>query len=92
MPLAEQSISDERSQGPLQTSAELVRACEVHTHDMLNAIAAAIINAEAALNWLHARPPNAESIERALNSIVSDGKRAGEIVKRLRTEVLKASR
>jgi hypothetical protein len=92
MPLAEESISDERSQGPLQTSAELVRACEVHTHDLLNAIAAATINAEVALNWLHARPPSAERVERALNRIVSDGKRAGEIVNRLRAEVVKASR
>jgi hypothetical protein len=88
----EGSMNEKKGEGPLQTSAEFARACDAHSHEILNAIAAAIINAEAALNWLHARPMDVEGVERALNSIVSDGMRAGESVNRLRAEVLKASR
>lgn len=85
-------MSEKTGQGAPQTSAESVCGCDAHIHDILNATAAAIINAEAALNWLRARPTDLKEIERALNRIVSDGRRASEVVNRLRAEVLKASR
>ena len=61
---------------PLQTSAELVRD--------YNAITATILNAEAGLEWLSAQPPDPEENRQTLNSIANDGKRAGEIIVRLR--------
>jgi hypothetical protein len=41
-------------------------------------------SAQAGLNWLSADPPNLEEVRRALDGIASDGKRAAEIVIRLR--------
>ena len=52
--------------------------------DHVDAITAAVINAEAGLNWLRAEPPDLEAVRQALNGIASDGKRAAEIVVRLR--------
>ena len=39
----------------------------------------AVTNAEAALSWLDEQPPNLEEIRQALDGVVADGKRAGEI-------------
>jgi hypothetical protein len=65
---------------PLQTSAELV-----HTYSAIaDEITATLLNAQAELNWLGAQSPNLEEVRRTLNRIVNDGKRAGEIVVRLR--------
>ena len=53
-------------------------------HEIVDAITAAVTNAEAGLNWLCAEPPDLEEVRQALNGIASDGKRAAEIVVRLR--------
>jgi hypothetical protein len=53
-------------------------------HEIVDAITAAVTNAEAGLNWLSAEPPDLEEVRQALNRIASDGKRAAEIVVRLR--------
>jgi hypothetical protein len=63
-----------------QTSAEFVRAHSA----IVNALTATIMNAEAGLNWLSAQPPDLDEVRRALNYIANDGKRAGEVVVRLR--------
>jgi hypothetical protein len=80
----EGSVSDAKGQVPLQTSAEIVRTYNAQAHEILDAITAAVINAEAGLNRLRAEPPNLEEVRQALDGIVSDGKRAAEIVVRLR--------
>jgi hypothetical protein len=80
----EGSVSDAKGQVPLQTSAEFVRTCNAQAHEIVDAITAAITNAEAGLNWLRAEPPDMEEVRQALNGIASDGKRAAEIVVRLR--------
>jgi hypothetical protein len=68
----------------LQTSAEFVRTYNAQAHEIVDAITAAVTNAEAGLNWLRAEPPDLEEVRQALNGIASDGKRAAEIVVLLR--------
>ena len=77
-------MSDANGQVPLQTLAEFVRSYHAQAHEMPDAIAAAVTNAQAGLNWLNAQPLDLEEVRKALNSIVNDGKRACEIVVRLR--------
>jgi hypothetical protein len=80
----EQSVSDAKGQVPLQTSAEFVRTYSAQAHEIVDAITAVVTNAKAGLNWLRAEPPNLEEVRQALDGIASDGKRAAEIVVRLR--------
>jgi hypothetical protein len=77
-------VSDVKEQAPLQTSAEFVRTYHAQVHEMTAAIAAAVTDAQAGLNWLSAQPLDLEEVRMAFDSIVSDGKRACEIVVRLR--------
>jgi malonyl CoA-acyl carrier protein transacylase len=84
-------VSDAKGQVPLQTAAELVRAYNAQAHEIVDAITAAITNAEAGLNWLRAETPDLEEVRQALNGIASDGKRAAEIVVRLRALVNKVA-
>jgi PAS domain S-box-containing protein len=59
-------------------------------HEVNQPITAAVTNAEAALNWLRAQPADLEEVRQALDSIVNDGKRAGDIISRIRELVQKA--
>jgi PAS domain S-box-containing protein len=59
-------------------------------HEVNQPIAGVVTNADAALRWLAASPPNLEEVREALDGIVTDGKRAGEILARIRTLVKKA--
>jgi PAS domain S-box-containing protein len=59
-------------------------------HEVNQPIAAAVTNAQAALHWLAARPPDLEEVHQALDRIVKDGTRAGEVVGRIRELVKKA--
>jgi hypothetical protein len=87
----EGSVSDAKGQVPLQTSAEFVRTYNAQAHEIVDAITAAVTNAEAGLNWLRAEPPDLEEVRQALNGIASDGKRAAEIVVLLRALMNKAA-
>ena len=77
-------MSGVKDQVPLQTPGQFVRTYHAQAHEMTDAIAAAVTNAQAGLIWLSAQPPDLEEVRKALDSIVSDGKRACEIVVRLR--------
>jgi PAS domain S-box-containing protein len=59
-------------------------------HEINQPIAAVIANASAGLRWLGARPPELEQVRQALARIVRDGKRAGEVIGRVRALVKKA--
>jgi hypothetical protein len=83
--LPEGSVSDTKGQGTWQTSAELARAYDAQTREIAEAIGAAVINAQAGLNWLGAQPRDLEEVRRVLNCIARDGKRAGEMVVQLRS-------
>jgi C4-dicarboxylate-specific signal transduction histidine kinase len=59
-------------------------------HEVSQPIAAAITNANAALRWLGARPPDLEEVRQALGRIVNNGTRAGDVIGRIRDLVRKA--
>ena len=53
-------------------------------HEVNQPIAATVANAQAALRWLAAEPPNLDEVRQALGRIVRDGDRAGAVVGRVR--------
>jgi len=59
-------------------------------HEVNQPIAAVVTNGGAGLNWLGAHPPNLDKVRESLDHIVADGKRAGDIVHRIRTLIKKA--
>jgi PAS domain S-box-containing protein len=61
-------------------------------HEVNQPIAATVTNAEAALRFLSARPPNLDEVRDALDWIVRDGSRAGTVVSRIRNLIKKAPR
>jgi hypothetical protein len=77
-------VSDANSRGPLQGSAEFVRTYDAEAHEIADAIAAVLANAQAGLNWLEAEPPDLGEVRRALTCVASAGMRAAETFIRLR--------
>jgi C4-dicarboxylate-specific signal transduction histidine kinase len=59
-------------------------------HELNQPLAAAITNAHAALRWLGLQPTNLEEAREALASIVDDGKRARDVIDRMRALIKKA--
>jgi hypothetical protein len=80
-------ISRRYMQISLPTSSEFEHTRDVHA--LIDAITAAVIGAEAGLNWLRTEPSDLEEVRKSLNHVVSDGKRAGELVARLQALVNK---
>jgi len=81
-----------------ETLMELAHANRVTTmgqltasiaHEVNQPITAAVINAEAALRWLGAQPPNLEEVRGALGLIVEDGTRAGNVIDGIRALIKK---
>ena len=58
-------------------------------HEVNQPIAAAAINAQAALRLLGAEPPNLEEVREALDRIVDDSSRAGDVIGRIRAFIRK---
>jgi PAS domain S-box-containing protein len=58
-------------------------------HEVNQPIAAAITHAHAALRWLGRDVPDLEEIRHSLDSIVKDGNRAADVIKRIRSLVKK---
>jgi PAS domain S-box-containing protein len=76
-----------------QAQMELAHASRVVTmgqftasiaHEVNQPLAALLANAETALRWLARQPPDLEQTRESINRIVSDGKRAADIVSRIR--------
>ena len=59
-------------------------------HEVNQPITGTIINAQAALRWLDAQPPNLAEVQQGLARIVADGMRAGEVTGRIRGLIKKA--
>jgi PAS domain S-box-containing protein len=59
-------------------------------HEVNQPIAAAVTNAYAALRWLGAASPDLEEARQAIGRIVSDGNRAGDVIRRIRALIKKA--
>jgi len=53
-------------------------------HEVNQPIAALLTNAETAVRWLARQPPNSERVKPLIDRIISDGKRAADIVSRIR--------
>jgi PAS domain S-box-containing protein len=79
--------------------AELARISRVTTlgeltasiaHEVNQPIAGMVTNAEAALAWLRAEPPNLDQARSSLGHIVRDGMRAADIIYRIRALIKKA--
>ncbi len=58
-------------------------------HEVNQPIAAVVTNAQAALRWLNMQPPDPEEVRQALDRIVSNGRRAGDVIGRIRGLVTK---
>jgi PAS domain S-box-containing protein len=80
------------------TQAELAHVNRVTTmgqltasiaHEVNQPIAATVTNAEAALRWLRAQPPNLDEVRDSLARIVEDGKRAGNVIGGIRALINK---
>jgi C4-dicarboxylate-specific signal transduction histidine kinase len=59
-------------------------------HEVNQPLGAVLINAEACQTWLDHEQPNLTEVHAALERIVRDGTRAGEIIRRVRTLARKA--
>ncbi|MFG1465021.1 ATP-binding protein [Xanthobacter sp. DSM 24535] len=76
-----------------QSRAELAHVARVVTlgeltasiaHEVNQPLAAIVTNGEAAMRWLSRTPPNLEEVGECLGEMVREGRRAGDVVKRLR--------
>jgi PAS domain S-box-containing protein len=60
-------------------------------HEVNQPIAAVVTNAQAALRWLNMQPSDPEEVRQALDRIVRNGRRAGDVISRIRALVAKAA-
>ncbi|MBR1279840.1 ATP-binding protein [Bradyrhizobium sp. AUGA SZCCT0283] len=58
-------------------------------HEVNQPIAATVTNAQAALRWLRAQPPDLDEVRASLDRIVEDGKRAGNVISGIRALIQK---
>jgi NO-binding membrane sensor protein with MHYT domain len=81
-----------------QTRADLAHIHRVTTmgelaasisHEVMQPLGAVVTNAQAALRWLDAQPPDLDEVRQALGRAVKDGWRAAEIIGRIRTLIKK---
>jgi PAS domain S-box-containing protein len=94
------SVRAQQAEASLQTvQAELARVIRVTTlgqltasiaHEITQPLASARNNARAALNFLDKQPPGLGEVREALDCIVGDADRAGDIVDRIRDQIKKA--
>jgi PAS domain S-box-containing protein len=89
-----QFIERKRAENALQLAqAELAHVTRVMTlgeltasiaHEVNQPLGAMVTSAAAGARWLRTKPPQMDKARRALERIVSDGTRAGEVIKRIR--------
>lgn len=59
-------------------------------HEVSQPLTGLVSSGNACLRWLAADPPNLEAARRAIERIVNDGSRAGEVISRIRAMVRKS--
>ena len=59
-------------------------------HEVTQPIATVVTNAQVGLRWLDARPPNLEEVRQTFGSILSDGRRAVDVIGHIRALIKKA--
>ncbi|HET7892344.1 MAG TPA: PAS domain-containing protein [Candidatus Sulfotelmatobacter sp.] len=93
MDVTERKKAEEAREALRQAQADLARVSRVTTmgeltaslaHEVNQPIAATVTDANTCLRWLAGDPPNVEEARAAAMRIVKDGRRAGEIVSRIR--------
>jgi len=94
--IAERSLRqarDELQSRVQQRQAELAHVTRMMTigelgvsvaHEVNQPLMAVVLNGDACLRWLDASPPNLEQARQAVDRIIDEGNRAGEIVRRIR--------
>jgi C4-dicarboxylate-specific signal transduction histidine kinase len=94
---AEENLRDSQRRY-LEAQMELAHANRVTTmgqlaasiaHEVMQPVAAAITDANVAVRWLGATPPDLEEVRHALDRILRAGKRAGDILGRIRALIKK---
>ena len=88
-----------KAEASLQTvQAELARVSRLTTlgqltasiaHEVTQPIASSRNNARAALNFLDRQPPDLSEVKEALECVVADADRAGDIIERIRDQIKK---
>jgi PAS domain S-box-containing protein len=58
-------------------------------HEVNQPVAAVVANADAALRWLDGQRPDPQEVRNALDDIIKDGKRAGDVIGRIRALIKK---
>ena len=83
-----------------KAQAELVHVTRVITigelaasiaHEVNQPLSGVVINGNTCLRWLAANPPNLDEARQTAQRIVRDGKRAGDLIARIRTLATKSS-
>jgi PAS domain S-box-containing protein len=83
-----------------KTQAELAHVTRVMTmgelaasiaHEVNQPLSGVVINGNTCLRWLAASPPNLQEAREAANRIVRDGKRAGDVIARIRALATKSA-
>ena len=91
--VTERKRAEQERERLLRLEAELAHANRVNTlgeltasiaHEVNQPLGAMVTSAAACARWLTAEPPNMEEARSVLEHIVADGKRAGEIIGRVR--------
>ena len=90
-----------RAEGTVRkTQSELAHVARVMTmgemaasiaHEVNQPLSGVVINANASLRWLAAEPPNLAESREAISRIVRDGKRASQVIARVRALSKKAA-
>ena len=83
----EESMCAANADESLQTSIEPERPFDPQARQIIDAISAMVMNAQAGLRWLRLQPPDSEEVRQSLSRIATDGKRACELVVLLRSIV-----
>jgi hypothetical protein len=86
----EESMCAANADESLQTLIDAEGPFDSQAHQIIDAISAMVMNAQAGLRWLRLQPPDSEEVREALSSIATDGKRACDLVMRLRSIVNQA--
>lgn len=97
--ITEQKRAEAASHRYREVELELAHANRVATvghlsasiaHEVTQPIAAAATNAQAAIRWLAAAPPDLDEVRQALRRIISNSNRAGDVIGRIRAFIRKA--
>jgi PAS domain S-box-containing protein len=58
-------------------------------HEVSQPITALVTNSEAAVRWLERQPPDLDEVRRCLGQVIGGGKRAGDVIGRIRSLIRK---